>query len=43
MTDWPVVFLGLMAASLVIMATIQVAAILVGIKVARQMTSAIVS
>ena len=41
MTDWPVVFLGLMALSLVIMATIQVAAILVGIKVARQMGVAV--
>jgi hypothetical protein len=40
-TDWPVVFLGVMAASLFVMAAIQIGLIIVGVKVARQMTVAI--
>jgi hypothetical protein len=40
-TDWAVVFLGVMAVSLLVMAAIQVGLILVGVRVARQMTAAI--
>lgn len=41
MTGWPVVFLGVMAASLFVMAAIQIGLIVVGVRVARQMTVAI--
>lgn len=40
MNEWGVVFMGVMAASLAIMASIQVGLIMVGIRVARQMTAA---
>lgn len=41
MTDWSVVFLGVMAVSLLVMAAIQVGLIIVGIRVAKQMMVAI--
>ena len=41
MTDWAVVFLGVMAVCLVVMTTIQIGLIIVGVRVAKQTTAAI--
>lgn len=41
MSDWGVVFLGIMAVALAVMAAIQIGLIVVGLKVARQLSTAI--